>query len=862
VWILRRFVRRLVNVCRPERAEPDLAREIDAHLALLEDEFQRRGLAPEDARLAARRAFGGVEQAKELQRDARSFRWLNDARQDVRYALRLLRRAPGFTAVAVLTLALGIGANSAIFTVVHAVLIRPLPYPQPDRLVGILQQHTSFGPDFATWPDYTEWRDKSVSLESLGGAWSRVYNLTGIDEPERLAGAAVTPTLFTTLGVAPHLGGTFNPDGTGDPRTVVLSHRLWQRRFGRATDVIGRTISLNGVSHTIVGVMPPGFAFPEAAELWVPFVPETGMTRGYHLLQVVGRLRRDATVSSARAELETMAAASAAVYPENKQWGAHVSSLLDYTVGSTSRSLLILAGAAGCVLLIACANVAGLLTSRALARRQEMSVRAALGAGRARIIRQLLTESLLLSVAGGAAGLALAAWAIPRLLALTTLPRAADVALDATVFTVTLLASLCTGLVFGLAPAVTASRTTVSASTRGRGSAPVGWMRPALLVVELAVAVVLLAGAGLLLRSFYNLHQVETGVNVDRVLTARFFLPRASYPVERCVALYEQMIERVGALPDVESAAAVSVFPFAGVSANVVFTTPARPPSAPGEFLTANFSSATPGYFRAMGIPLVAGRGFEAADHAGAPFVVVVNRAMADRYFPGQNPIGQIVRILGPKPRTIVGVIPDLRQRALQIPSEPEIYAPHSQFPAGGMFLVVRSRTDRPERLAASVRAAVRSVDRDLPIASVRTGAELVGETLSARRLSLVLLSVFAAVALALSVIGVYGVLSFTVSQQTREIGIRMALGAARRDVLALTVWKGLWPVAAGLAVGIGAALGTTRVLTTMLFEVQPSDPLTIAGVASLLLTAAFLAVLVPARRAARVDPLIALRSE
>jgi len=861
VWILRRFVRRLVNVCRPERAEPDLAREIDAHLALLEDEFQRRGLAPEDARLAARRAFGGVEQAKELQRDARSFRWLNDARQDVRYALRLLRRAPGFTAVAVLTLALGIGANSAVFTVVHAVLIRPLPYPQPDRLVGILQQHTSFGPDFATWPDYTEWRDKSVSLESLGGAWSRVYNLTGIDEPERLAGAAVTPTLFTTLGVAPHLG-TFNPDGTGDPRTVVLSHRLWQRRFGRATDVIGRTISLNGVSHTIVGVMPPGFAWPEAAELWVPFVPETGMTRGYHLLQVVGRLRRDATVSSARAELETMAAASAAVYPENKQWGAHVSSLLDYTVGSTSRSLLILAGAAGCVLLIACANVAGLLTSRALARRQEMSVRAALGAGRARIIRQLLTESLLLSVAGGAAGLALAAWAIPRLLALTTLPRAADVALDATVFTVTLLASLCTGLVFGLAPAVTASRTTVSASTRGRGSAPVGWMRPALLVVELAVAVVLLAGAGLLLRSFYNLHQVETGVNVDRVLTARFFLPRASYPVERCVALYEQMIERVGGLPDVESAAAVSVFPFAGVSANAVFTTPARPPSAPGEFLTANFSSATPGYFRAMGIPLVAGRGFEAADHAGAPFVVVVNRAMADRYFPGQNPIGQIVRILGPKPRTIVGVIPDLRQRALQIPSEPEIYAPHSQFPAGGMFLVVRSRTDRPERLAASVRAAVRSVDRDLPIASVRTGAELVGETLSARRLSLVLLSVFAAVALALSVIGVYGVLSFTVSQQTREIGIRMALGAARRDVLALMVWKGLWPVAAGLAVGIGAALGTTRVLTTMLFEVQPSDPLTIAGVASLLLTAAFLAVLVPARRAARVDPLIALRSE
>jgi putative ABC transport system permease protein len=322
------------------------------------------------------------------------------------------------------------------------------------------------------------------------------------------------------------------------------------------------------------------------------------------------------------------------------------------------------------------------------------------------------------------------------------------------------------------------------------------------------------------------------------------------------------MIEHVGALPDVESAAAVSVFPFAGVSANVVFTTPARPPSAPGDFLTANFISATPGYFRAMGIPLVAGRGFEAADHAGAPFVAVVNRAMADRYFPGQNPIGQIVRILGPKPRTIVGVIPDLRQRALQIPSEPEIYAPHSQFPAGGMFLVVRGRSDRPERLAPSVRAAVRSMDRDLPIASMRTGGDLIGETLSSRRLSLVLLSVFAVVALVLSAIGVYGVLSFTVSQQTKEIGIRMALGAARRDVLGLMLWKGLWPVVMGLTLGIGAALATTRVLAKMLFEVRPSDPLTLVGVVALLITVAFVAVLVPARRAARVDPLIAVRCE
>jgi putative ABC transport system permease protein len=862
MWPLRRFVRRLFDVFRPDRAERDLTREIDAHLALLEDEFQRRGMTPGDARFAARRAFGGVEQAKELQRDARSFRWMIDARQDARYALRMLRRAPGFTTVAVLTLALGIGANSAIFTVVHAVLIRPLPYPEPGRLVGIVQHHTSFGPDFATWPDYTDWRDRSASLESLGGAWSRVYNLTGVEEPERLAGAAVTPSLFTTLGVAPQLGGTFNPDGKGDPRTVVLSHRLWQRRFGNAPDVVGRRVSLNGVPYTVIGVMPPGYAWPETAELWVPFVPEPGMTRGYHMFQVVGRLRRNTTLAGARAELETIAAASATAYPENKDWGIQVSSLLESTVGSTSRSLLILAGAAGCVLLIACANVAGLLTSRALGRRQEMAVRNALGASRARIVRQLLTESLVLSMSGGAIGLGLAAWAIPRLLLLTTLPRAAGVALDAPVFAVTLLVSVCTGLVFGLAPAVSASRTSLPAAIGVRGSAPTGWMRPALLVVEVALAVVLLTGAGLLLRSFYKLQHVETGVNADRVLTARFFLPRASYPVERCVALYQEMIERVGGLPDVESAAAVSVFPFSGTSANVVFTSPSRPPSAPGDIITANFSSATPGYFRAMGIPLVAGRGFEPGDDAGAPFVAVINRATAERYFPGQDPIGQIVRILGPKPRTIVGVIPNLRQRALQTPAEPEIYVPHSQFPTGGMFLVVRSRSDRPERLAASVRAAIRSMDRDLPIASVRTGRDLIDETLSSRRLSLVLLSVFGAVALVLSVIGVYGVLSFTVSQQTKEIGIRMALGAAGRDVLGLILWKGLWPVVVGLTCGIGVALGTTRVLTKMLFEVRPSDPLTLLGVVALLLATAFVAVLVPARRAARVDPLIAVRCE
>jgi len=859
----RRLVLRLVHAFWPARGESDLAREIAAHLAILEDEFRRRGLTPEEARLAARRAFGGVEQAKENQREARSFRWLSDARQDIQYASRMLRWAPGFTIAAVLTLALGIGANTAIFTVVHAVMLRPLPFPDPNRLVGIVQQHKSFGVDIVTWPDYVDWRDTARSFASLAGAWNRVYNLTGIDEPERLAGAAVTPNLFSTLGIVPQLGTLFNADGSTDPQTVLLSDRLWKRRFAASADVIGRTIALNGASHTVIGVMPPGFAWPDAVELWVPFVHEPGMNSGYHLLQVIGRLAPGTTLAASQAELTTIAAAAAAARPAtNKDWGVQVASLLDYTVGPSSRPLLILAGAAACVLLIACANVAGLLMSRALSRRREISMRTALGASRSRIIRQVVTESLVLAALGGVCGLALADWAMPSLLSLSTLPRVSGIALDAPMFLIALTASGVAGLLFGLLPALATSRSSVSTAVRTRDAAPIAWFRGALLVVEIAASVVLLAGAGLLIRSFDKLQTVETGLNVDRVLTARFFLPRASYPVERCVSLYQQMIERVTTLPDVAEAAAVSVFPFSGASANVVFTIPDRPPAEPGNVLTANFSAATAGYFRAMGIPLGAGRGFEATDRATAPFVAVVNQAMADRYFPGQNPMGRFVQILGPTPREIVGVIPNLRQRALNLPPEPEIYVPHPQFPTGGMFLVVRTKHDGPERVAADVRTAVRSLDRDIPIASVRTGAELINQTTSSRRQSLVLLSVFAALALVLSVFGVYAVLSFTVSQQTSEIGIRMALGAAPSDVLAMMLKKGLLPVVIGLLCGMGIVLASARVLSQMLFDVRPSDPLTLSAVGLLLFAAASTAVVVPARRATQVDPLLALRCE
>ncbi len=513
--------------------------------------------------------------------------------------------------------------------------------------------------------------------------------------------------------------------------------------------MVGHRVELNGVTHTVTGVMPPEFTWPESAELWVPLVPEPGMDRGYPFLQVVGRLEQGTTLAQARAELATFAATAASAYPAtHTNRDIRVSSLLDATVGSTTRSLLILAGAVVCVLLIACANVAGLLTSRAITRRHELSLRSALGASRGRLLRQLLTESLALSLAGGAVGFAIAAWTIEPLLTLTALPRAREASLDLSVFLFTLVAALGTGLAVGLISALAASRTSLREAVTIRGGASGGWLRPSLLVVEVAAAVVLLVGAGLLMRSFHRLQQVETGFSAGRVLSVRFFLPRVSYPGDRRVQLYQEMIEAVTALPGVEAAAAVMVFPFAGANNNAVFSLPGRPPAAPGDPLTASFNAATPGYFRTMGIPLLAGRDFDHTDQAGAAYVAVVNRAMADRFFPGQDPIGQSVRILGPRPRVIVGIVQDARQRVLDGPPEAEVYVPHTQFSSGGMFLAVRARSDDPGQLMASVRAALRAVDRNLPIASMRTAEDLLDGTLSARRFSLVLLSIFAATAL------------------------------------------------------------------------------------------------------------------
>jgi putative ABC transport system permease protein len=781
--------------------------------------------------------------------------------QDLRYAIRTLLAAPGFTASAVLTLALGIGATTSIFAVVNGVLLQPLEYPDPARLVSIAQRHARTGPEFATLPDYSDWRQSS-RLEAIGGAWGITFNLTAVEEPERLRGALVTASLFPTLGTQPIVGRVFT-EADQDASLVVLSYGLWQRRFSGDRGVVGRKVALNGRPHTVVGVMPAGFAFPERiTELWAPLVPEPGMNRGYHLLNVIGRLEAGATIEDARAELTAIAGRSAEAYPEfNKDWGVEVQGLRESGTAPVSRPLWVLAGAVGCLLLLACANVASLLLSRVAVRRDEMSVRAALGASRAQLVRQLLVESCVLALCGGVMGWVLASATLPSLVALTALPRADEVKLDTNVLLFTFAVSALAVLLSGLTPALSGSRTNLQQSLTIRGGSRRGVLRPSLLTFQVSAAVVLLAGAGLLMQSFHRLVLVDAGFSGERVVTVRFFLPRATYPIERCIQIYEQMIERARAIPGVETAAATSVFPFSGVNANVMFEIEGRALGVPGERPGADFVTTTAGYFQALRIPVLRGRDFDALDRPDSQSVAVINRAMAERYFANQDPIGKFVRILGPRPRMIVGIVGDTRQRALQSAPQPEIYVPHTQFPAGQMFLVVRTRGDRAP-VINQLRAELRALDSDLPIATIRTAEDVLDDTLSPRRFSLIMLTLFAAAALGLAVVGVSGTVSFGVSQRTREMGIRVALGATSSNVLRQAMWQGMLPVTAGLAIGLVAARSLTTMLSAMLFETRPSDPATMVAVIATLASAALAAAWLPARRAAKVDLMVVLRYE
>ena len=800
--------------------------------------------------------------------------------QDLQYAVRRLLKAPGFTFVAVFTLALGIGANSAIFSVVNGVLLKPLPYPESDRLVGVY--HTTEGQRAVmSGPNFSDIARLATSLENAAAYNTSRMILTGEGEPARLLTADVSASLFNALRVRAALGRTFNADENTPGRTkvVVLSHGVWEQRFGSDPAVIGRRITLDGVAHEVIGVMPAGFSFPAGRQLWVPLDYDENFVskqRGAWYLNVVARLKPDVTPGQSAAEVETIGRNLARQYPDaNGAIGMTATPLLEAMVGEIRRSVIILLGAVGFVLLIACTNVANLLLARAAAREAEMAVRTALGAGRGRLVRQLLTESVLLSLIGAGLGLLLAVWGVELLITLKPegIPRLDNVQVDATVIFFTLLTAVVTGVLFGLVPAFTATRG-LSASLReaGRGAVTsrTGMrVRGVLVIAELALAVMLLAGAGLLIRSFMKLQAVDPGFRSEQALTFELTLPDSRYADDGPrIQFFDQLLTRLSALPGARSASAVLGLPLSGLDLVLSFEVGGRPPVPPSQQPAMQVRVATPGYFGAIGIPIKRGRGFTDDDRAGTPRVVIITEAAARQFFPGEDPIGKKITLgwrRGPNRERaggeVVGIVGDVRDAALNEPHPPQIYMPFRQWPVSFMTVVMKTSVP-PSSLAEAARAQVAALDPNLPLSEVSTLDAVVSRSISQQRFYLTLLTIFAAVALVLAAIGIFGVLSYAVAQRTREIGIRMALGAQGRTVVTLIVRQAMILVVSGVVVGTVAALFLSETMTKMLFSIKPTDPATFITVAAVLIGVALFAAYVPARRATRVDPIVALRTE
>jgi putative ABC transport system permease protein len=809
---------------------------------------------------------------------------MDTLRQDIAYALRTLRRSPGFALVAIVTLALGIGANSAIFSVVNSVLLRPLPYAEPERLVMVWGTYPNFGQTSTSLPDFRDFQAQSTTFEHLTALTSTSSNLSiAGGEPERVGRVIATANFFQTLGVRPHAGRFFLPEdeqGTGTAVSAaqpvaVISHRLWQSRLGGSPNVVGREIFLHGRPFTVVGVAPAGFRFGEEADVWTPLNLAATNGRRSEFLDVVGRTRPGVALEQVRTEMRTINRRLAEQYPEtNSTIGVEVTSLHEEVVGTLRPALLALMGAVGLVLLIACANVANLMLTRAAAREREMAIRAALGAGRGRIVRQLLTESVVVALLGAAMGLLLATAGIEALRSARAelIPRFAEVRMDPWVLAFTVGLAVVTGLLFGLAPAVQLKRRALSGALRsgGRGMAGASGarrLRSALVLSEVALALMLLVGAGLLIRSFNRLQQVDVGFDPKGVLTAQVALPAAQYAEEaQQRAFFERLLEGLSSAPGVQSAALVSNVPLSGSAGYWSFEIEGVPDPAPGSIVDTQPFTATPEYFGTMRIPLLAGRMFSSQDHAEAPPVAIINREMARRYWEDRSPIGARITYGNPADTatqwmTIVGVVGDTRVTGLTDGPYPQTYVPAAQTGASSMVVALRTSGD-PTRLAGTVRRVVSELDPTLPVFEVKTMEQWLSQMIAQPRVGTTLLGVFAAIALILAAVGIYGLISYTVAQRTAEIGVRMALGAQPRDVLRLMVQQGMKPALAGIAVGIVGAWAATRLIQSLLFGVSPTDPLTFLAVVLFLAATALLAAYLPARRATRVDPMIALRAE
>ncbi|HXM74972.1 MAG TPA: ABC transporter permease [Chthoniobacterales bacterium] len=800
--------------------------------------------------------------------------------QDFRYALRMLAKNPGFTAIAVVTLALGIGANTAIFSVVNAVLLRPLPYPEADRIVYFEGRNPSQGitDSNISVPDFQDWTAQNQAFSHTAFYWmgSGALSMQG-GEPERVPRAGVSGDFFNVLGIQPMLGRSFLPeeDQPDTPTVVILSEGLWKRRFGSDRNVIGKTITVNTVPLTIVGVMPAGFEYPDKTQIWIPsgveFAKEPRDNRSHFAL---GRLKPGVELLQAQSQISAINAQLAKSFPvTNKGWDARLSRLHDLLVRSVRPSLLILLGAVGCVLLIACANIANLLLVRAAARQKEVAIRAALGAGRGRIVRQMLTESILLSAIGGGLGLLLSVWLIQLLISFSPpdSPRFSEANLDYRVLAFTLAISVFTGVIFGLAPALQASKLDVSSSLKEGGRTGENYRRTSarnlLLIGEVAMSLVLLVGAGLLIKSFMRLQEVKPGFNPDRVLIASISLPAAKYKEEQQrVDFYRALLERLAAVPGVKAAGAGVTLPLraSNYSIGKAFIPEGRSLDA-DESVDASWSTITPAYFEALQVPLLAGRFFNEHDDARAPKVVIVNRHLAKKYFGSETAaIGKRITIWRAENflREITGVVGDTKATGLEDESGEQIYTPHSQDGSWGfMALVIRTAGD-PAAMTNTLRREVTGLDKDLPIFNVKTMDDVVAASIGSRRLSASLFSVFAGVALLLAAVGTYGVMAYTVAQRTRELGIRMALGAARKDVFGLVLRQGVALVSLGVGVGLIGAIAASRVLRSVLYGVGSLDLSTFAIAITSLFVVALLACFIPARRATLVDPIEALRNE